>query len=122
MRKGKRVTKYFSDADYGGKRKALLAAQKHRDALEQKMRGYTARQLSQKERSNNTSGIVGVRRVEETDYRWNSQPTYGFWVAQWSPRKGVRRTARFSIEKYGEDEAYRLAVQARKRGVASMGK
>ena len=120
MRKGKRVSQYFSDQEYGGKRKALLAARKHRDKLEDKMRGYTAKQLSQIQRSNNTSGIVGVRRAVETDYRWDSEPTYGYWVAQWSPKKGVRRTKRFSIEKYGEDEAYRLAVQARKRGVASM--
>jgi len=120
MRKGKRVSEYFADDDCGGKRKALLAAREHRDYLEQKMRGYTVKQLSQKERSNNTSGIVGVRRVEETDHRWDSAPTYGFWVAQWSPRKGVRKTKRFSIDKYGEDKAYRLAVAARRRGVASM--
>jgi arginyl-tRNA synthetase len=121
MRKGKRVSKVFYDDDFGGKRNSLVAAQKHRDRLEQKMRGYTAKQLSQKQRSNNTSGIVGVRKVFETDYRWDSEPTYGFWVAQWSPKKGVRRTKRFSIDKYGEDEAFRLAVLARKRGVASMG-
>ena len=121
MRKGNRASKYFYDDEYGGKRKALAAAREHRDHLEQKMRGYTAKQLSQKQRSNNTSGIVGVRKVFETDYRWDSEPTYGFWVAQWSPKKGVRKTKRYSIDKYGEAEAYRLAVQARKRGVASMG-
>ncbi len=122
MRKGKRASQFFADRDYGGKRNALSAARSHRDHLEQTMRAWTAKQLSQKERSNNTSGIVGVRRVEETDFRWQSQPKYGYWVAQWSPSKGVRKTRRFSIEKYGEQEAYRLAVQARKRGVASMGK
>ena len=121
MRKGKRVTQFFSDSDHGGKRGALAAAKAHRDQLESKMRGYTAKQLSQKQRSNNTSGTVGVRKVFETDYRWESEPTYGYWVAQWSPKKGVRKTRRFSIEKYGDTEAYRLAVQARKRGVASMG-
>lgn len=121
MRKGKRATKFFPDNEYGGKRKSLVAAKEYRDQLERTMRGYTAKQLSQKQRSNNTSGIVGVRKVYETDYRWESEPTYGYWVAQWSPKKGVRRTKRFSIEKYGDEEAYRLAVQARKRGVASMG-
>ena len=122
MRKGKRASRFFSDEDHGGKRNALVVAKEHRDSLEEKMRGYTAKQLSQKERANNTSGVVGVRRVDETDYRWESKPTYGYWIAQWSPKQGVRKTRRFSIEKYGEDEAYRLAVQARKRGVASMGK
>ena len=122
MRKGKRATKFFPDKDFKGKKKALLAARKHRDRLEETMKAYTAKQLSQKERSNNTSGTVGVRKVYETDYRWESEPTYGYWVAQWSPKKGVRKTKRYSIEKYGDKEAYRLASLARKRGVASMGK
>ena len=120
MRRGRRKSEFFQDSEYGGKRKALLAARKHRDQLESSMRAYTAKQLSQKERTNNTSGTVGVRLVEETDYRWDSQPTYQYWVAQWSPRRGVRKTKRFSVDKYGNKEAYRLAVRARRRGVASM--
>jgi hypothetical protein len=121
MRKGRRASKFFADQDYGGKRKALSAAKQHRDHLESKMRGYTAKQRAQRQRSNNTSGITGVRRVYETDYRWDSEPTYGFWVAQWTPTHGRRQTRRFSIDKYGDDEAYRLAVLARKRGIASLG-
>jgi hypothetical protein len=64
--------------------------------------------------------MVGVRYAEETDQRWDSKPVYGYWVAQWSPSKGVRKSARFSVEKYGDDEAYRLAVKARNKGVAAM--
>jgi hypothetical protein len=120
MRKGKLHSEYFADQDHGGKRKALAASRKHRDSLEKKLKGYTSKQLSKKVRSNNTSGVPGVRYVEEVDRRWASQPKYGYWIAQWSPRKGVRKTKRFSVDKYGDDEAYRLAVRARKRGVASM--
>ncbi len=119
-RKGKLHSKSFWDDDHGGKRKALIAARQHRDQLEKRLRGYSAKQLSQVQRTNTTSGIVGVRMVEEVDFRWKSKPVYRYWVAQWSPEKGVRRTKRFSVDKYGEDEAYRLAVQARKRGVAAM--
>ena len=96
MRKGKLRSEYFPDEDYGGKRKALLAARNHRDSLEIKLKGYTSRQLSSKIRSNNTSGMPGVRYVEEVDKRWASQPKYGYWIAQWSPEKGVRKTKRFS--------------------------
>ncbi|QDT02857.1 AP2 domain protein [Rubripirellula lacrimiformis] len=119
-RKGKMHSDYFSDVDYGGKRKALLAAREFRDQLESKLKGYTSKQIAKKERANNTSGVVGVRYVEELDPRWESQPVYGYWVAQWSPSKGVRKTARFSVEKYGDDEALRLAIKARNKGVASM--
>jgi len=118
-RKGKLQSKYFADTEFG-KRNALKEARVYRDQLETKMRGFSSKQLARKERADNTSGYPGVRAAEETDPRWPSSPTYRYWIAQWSPTKGVRRTKRFSVEKYGEEEAFRLAVQARKRGVASM--
>ncbi len=122
MRKGKRITKFFADSQWGGKRKALIAAKEHRDQLESTLKAYTPQQLSQQLRANNTSGVAGVRLVEEKDRRWPSAPVYQYWVAQWSPAPGVRRTQRFSVEKYGNDEAFRLAVKARKKGVQEMGK
>jgi hypothetical protein len=118
-RKGKLRSKYFPDSN-GGKRKALRDARAYRDELESKFKGYSVKQLAKQERSNNTSGYPGVREVVEADPRWPSQPKYRYWIAQWSPAKGVRRTRRFAVNKYGEEEAFRLAVQARKRGVASM--
>ena len=119
-RRGKQTSKFFGDKDCGGKKKALTAAKKFRDDMEKKLKGYTAKELSKKLRSNNTSGVVGVRLVEEIDKRWPSQPTYKYWVAQWSPEKGVRKTARFSVEKYGDEQAYKMAVKARNRGVRTM--
>src|SRR6056297_148962 len=119
-RRGKLHSMFFSFAEHGGKRKALLAAREHRDKLESKLRGHSSKKLAEMPRSNNTSGIAGVRYVEETDARWKSRPTYGYWVAQWSPKGGGRKTKRFSVDKYGEEEARRLAIKARKRGVASM--
>ena len=119
-RRRKLSTKLFCDKEYGGKRKALLAAKKYRDKLEKTLKSYSAKELARKPRANNTSGIAGVRLALERDTRWESEPEYEYWVAQWSPEKGVRRTRRFSVDKYGYDEAYRLAVKARKKGVASM--
>ncbi len=120
MRRGKMNAGYFSDLVYGSQRKAQTAARKFRDELEAKFKGFTPKQIANKERSNNTSGVVGVRYVEETDPRWESKPVYGYWVAQWSPSAGVRKTARFSVEKYGDDEAYNMAVKARNKGVSAM--
>lgn len=118
-RKGKLHSAFFSDDDYG-KRGSLLAAREHRDELEGKLKGYSPKQLAKRERSNNTSGVPGVRLVEETDHRWESKPTYQYWVAQWSPKKGVRRTRRFSVQKYGYEKAKKLAIKARNKGVAEM--
>jgi hypothetical protein len=119
-RRGKLYREYFRDDAHDGKKKALIAARKHRDQLETSKTGFTRQQIAKKDRANNTSGVTGVRLVEETDFRWDSKPVYRYWVAQWSPKKGVRRTRRFSIDKYGYDEAYRLAVKARNAGVAGM--
>ena len=64
-----------------------------------------------------SSGVVGVRKatqIEETDeYIY----TYTFWIAQWTDGKGKRKTRSFSIDKYGDDEAYKMALKARSRGV-----
>ncbi|MEM9643721.1 MAG: AP2/ERF family transcription factor [Planctomycetota bacterium] len=119
-RKRELTSWYFGDIEYGSKPKALKAAREYRDELEQGLVGYSSKELAKKTRSNNTSGTVGVRLVEESDPRWPSEPTYKYWIAQWSPAKGVRKTKRFSVEKYGHDKAYKLAVAARKKGVAAM--
>ena len=119
-RRGKLHSEYFSDSTHGGKRKALKAAQEYRDAQEQKLKAFTAKQLSKKLRANNTSGTPGVRLVTETDSRWASEPTYQYYVAQWSPAKGVRKTKRFSVKKYGKKKALEMAIKARNRGVNQM--
>ena len=119
MRRGKLHKEYFSDDEYG-KRKGLVAAREYRDDLEDELKGFTAKQLARKHRSNNTSGYPGVRLVEEIDPRWPSQPSYEYWIAQWSPKKGTRKTRRFSVLKYGHEKAFKLAIQARKKGVSAM--
>ncbi len=120
MRRGKMKQRYFSDITSGSKRKALAAARELRDELEAEAEHFTRKEIARKKSSRNTSGVVGVRLVEEKDPRWKSKPVYMFWVAQWSPSPGVRRTKRFSVNRYGEEEAFRLAVKARKKGVAEM--
>lgn len=95
----------------------MQAAKLYRDELEERLRRYSVRELARTPSIRNKSGIVGVRRamqVEETDeYIY----TYTFWIAQWIDGKGKRKTRSFSVDKYGEDEAYRRAVDARTRGV-----
>lgn len=120
MRRGYTVESFFSDATHGGKRNALAEARKFRDQLEEAYPPYSRQELAELKSTRNTSGIVGVRYVEEVDKRWPSQPSYAYWVAQWSPAPYVQKTRRFSVDKYGYEKARQLAVKARKEGVKAM--
>ena len=120
MRRGQTFEKFFGDSVYGGKRKALTAARDHRDELEREHPHYSRKEVAQIKSSRNTSGIVGVRLSEEIDRRWPNEPVYLYWVAQWSPSPGVRKTKRFSVDKYGDEEAFRLALKARSDGLKEM--
>lgn len=120
QRRGKVVDKFYSDSIHGGKNKALAAAKKHRDQLEKDNPRYSRKEMAQKVSSKNTSGVVGVRLAEEKSVVGEWEYTYYFWVAQWSPKPGVRKTKRFSVNKYGDEKAYKMAVAARKKGVREM--
>ena len=120
MRKGYVTEQFFSDSIYGGKRNALAAARVLRDELEAEYPHYSRKQIANKMNQRNTSGVVGVRLAEEVARHIPSKPVYKYWVAQWSPAPGVRKTRRFSVNKYGNAKAYKLALAARRKGVREM--
>lgn len=72
--------------------------------------------FAQIERRKTRSGIVGVQRITDTV----KQHPYDFWVAVWTDRRGQRRCRKFSVLKYGEDEAKKLAIKARRDGLRAM--
>lgn len=115
--RGKTTTKYFSDNLFGGQRKALLAAKNYRDSLEKVSRKYSVRELSRVPSVRNRSGVVGVRRHKQVDLRGDYEFHYWFWVAQWTDGHGRRKTRSFAVGVFGEDEAFRLAKEARRKGV-----
>lgn len=120
MRRNQKIEKFFGDKAYGGKRKALKSAREYRDQLERDYPSYSRQEIAQLKSKRNSSGIVGVQLVEEVDKRWPSQPSYLYWVAQWSPAPYVRKTKRFSVNKHGFEEARRLAIEARENGLKDM--
>jgi hypothetical protein len=99
----------FPYKKYGGKNKVIVAAKKKRDIEGRKVYAsnwpyakFSPRKISPL----NSSGEIGVS-YSEKDHSW---------VATWQEGKGVRRkqkNAYFSINKYGEDKAKRLAIKAR---------
>ena len=66
-----------------------------------------------KKRIENKSGIRGV-------YRRDARPgiSKAAWICEWSDEK--RHSRSFSVEKYGEDEAFRLACSLREEKMKEM--
>lgn len=106
--KGIRVYLKFKDTEYQkvfplslGERKALAAARRWRkERLREIQSSPEAQNPLKKIQSNNTSGIAGVRRGRTA------------WSATWT-EKGRQFHRSFAVEKHGEDEAFRLAREAR---------
>ena len=117
QRRGNKTEKFFSDNAFGGKRGALQAAKAFRDELEIKSRKYTVKELSQNPSARNSSGIVGVRLHHQKDVRGDFVYHYWYWVAQWTDGHGRRKTRSFSCHTYGDEDAFRLATEARRKGV-----
>lgn len=111
--KGVRAYLKFKDTEYqkvfnlsGGMRKALAQARKWRkEKLREIQNLPEAQNPLKKMQSNNKSGIAGVRRGRTA---WSD-----VWSATWT-ENGKQFHRSFSIEKFGEKKAFRLACQARR--------
>ena len=84
---------------------------------------YTRKEIAQIISKRNTSGVVGVRIIKQK-YRWKSdkrkESIYCFVEAAWSPVPYVRKKKLFSIDLYGEKEAWDMGLEARTKGLAEM--
>ena len=102
-------SKLFSDGKLGGKRKALLAAKEYYQEMLARYPKPTRLERAMTPSKRNKSGTPGVSRsvtqrgtfIEET------------WLAECLLPDGRRKFKRFSIKKYGERKAKKLAIQAR---------
>jgi len=119
-RHGKNVAKLFRVRDYDNARSALKAARAWRDSMTQSILPETKQEFSQRIRPDNTSGCPGVYLKRQVVRRGDWTGEYAFWQAQ-SPQ-GVKpfRSRSFSVQRYGFDEAFALAVKARAEFVAEV--
>ena len=106
---------YFGDAVYGGRDRALLAAQRARDELLRRIDPDQRVRRRQPKGSRSRTGVVGVSREPYVvDGR-----IYHRYVAHWQDLEAGRaRRRRFLVERYGEEEAKALAIGEREKGVA----
>lgn len=107
--------KYFANAAHGGENAALVAAQSWRDEIVRRHPRTTKQDLAALMRKHNTSGTPGVyRKIMRKKARNGSVRRHILWQAQ-SPAGVIPfRSRSFAVAKFGEDEARRLAIEARK--------
>ncbi|MEO0558760.1 MAG: hypothetical protein AAF170_11325 [Bacteroidota bacterium] len=112
-RHGKTYSRLFSDRKHGGREEAFQAAFAYRSELEEEVAQLPdqppRRRLIRRNR-NNTSGVVGISRTYKQDRRGIRHEVY---AVSWNPEPGVARGTSFSIKRYGEDTAFRMACKLR---------
>ena len=116
-RRGKNYNQCFSDSTWGGSAAALEAAKAWRDDLLRAHPVVTKVEAVTRVSSNNTSGVAGVSLKRKL--------IKGKIIEAWtalSPKLAgqAQRSKTFRIEKYGERQAFALAVQAREAFVAEV--
>lgn len=116
--RGRTQQKYFPDKANGGKSKALSAARKFRDAVVKKLPKAKQQAAAQKRRRAKQSGVTGVTHVVSKSA---TGATYEYWQAAWIDSSGRRRTAKYSISRYGDKPALDLAIKARRKAIGSGG-
>ncbi len=113
QRKRAIIVKRFSDGVYGGKREALKAAVEYRDSFLARDKPFDHQiWLRTRLRKNNTSGIPGVGRYEVVENP-DTENVRAFWLASWINEHGASRKRKFSVARYGEQEAKLLAIAER---------
>jgi hypothetical protein len=120
-RAGKSFEQFFGDAAHGGKQAALLAAREIRDAKEKEMPTYSKREIAEIITRRNSSGVRGVRIKKKPHTLADGEETFYLSAeASWSPRPNVTKKKTFSLDLYGEDEAWKMALKARKDGLRDL--
>ena len=114
-RNGKIYSRLFSDRKNGGETKALNQAKLFRDELNEKLDS-----IPKKPRKNrivvsdarNKTGELGVSRTTKTGPNGTLHESYS---VSWRPKPGYQKCTSFSIRKYGEKKAFKLAVEHRRK-------
>lgn len=111
-RRGKMYSNSFYDLACGGAKEAKAMAIAWRDKQLAELDVLTVREFHTRRRSNNLSGVPGVHF-----HKTAAQPL-GFWQATIRFHDGKRIAKSFSVRKFGDRDAYRLAVAARSKLLA----
>ena len=113
-------TRHFSDGRYGGKGASPKAAKAYRDQLIARHPPMTRREVCVVRKTNNTSGVSGITRIDSVEWNKGRSLHRRYWDAQWPTLSGKPIHRKFSIKIYGERRAFQLAVHARRQGLRQL--
>lgn len=117
VNKVKNINRFFSDKKYGGSDLSYEAAKSFRDAMEKEYQPSYPGSLDAMRKTRNKSGLVGVHRTIYKCTKKYGTYYYPVWQAHFPIAKNKNKSVRYSINKFGDEEAKRLAIEARDRGV-----
>ena len=103
----------FSDGRHGGRQPAFQAARLCRDVLINAHPPLSKPAYCAIRKKNNRSGISGLMRVDTWQVQNGRRARRLYWEAQWPIGNGKAQHKKFSVTKYGEEEAYLRAFTAR---------
>ena len=113
-RNGKTYSKLFSDRKCGSMNKALKQAKLYRDELNEELLAIPKKPRERRiviSDSRNTTGELGVSRTTKIGPNGTLHECFS---VSWRPEPGLQKCTSFSVRKYGEKRAFRLAVEHRR--------
>ena len=119
-RAGTNVAALFRARDYRNAKAALQAARAWRGRMASELKPETKQEFSRRVRPDNTSGCAGVYLKRQVVRRGAWSGEYLHWQAQAPQGLHSFRSRSFSVARYGFDQAYALAVEARAEFVAQV--
>lgn len=111
---GAYVRKTFSDSVYNGKEDALREALEWRDQMELRM-GKPRTDRSVRKKTIVDDRVTGVRRRSMKDKKRGKSYLRDIYEVTWAPEPGKVWRTKVSVTKYGEEEAFRRAVEIRRQ-------
>jgi hypothetical protein len=111
-RRGKRVYSIFNYSQFPSKPACRKAALQYAQQLARQFPKLSRQELATLRGKKNS----GVRRVVNK----SAGRDYAFWEASWSPKPNQVKRVKFSVKKYGNERAKKLAIAARNQGVKAM--
>jgi hypothetical protein len=109
------VSKFFSDKQHDGKRKALQAAVKFRNETETQLGKPRSEGLVLGSVRRSNTGVRGVRRLTSTQTKGGKTYAWDVYQVTYHPAPGVTKRTSVSIQRYGEEEAFERACAIRKK-------
>jgi hypothetical protein len=112
------VNRMFYDRTFGGNRKALAEAKTYRDVMLKLLKKPKddLRILHSKISKRNKTGTLGVCLLKRY-HPWSKNPFYYYQASYYKEKNGIKGSASYSCQKYGEEEAFNMALDFRNTGI-----